>query len=53
MMTPLTLSAKELGAELGVAETYKKTPVGVFFGEAGRTVPDPFFGGRVLEDGLL
>ena len=40
---------RELGEELGVSDTYKKTPVGVFFGgegEAGKTVPDPFFGGE-------
>jgi cholesterol oxidase len=39
----------ELGVQLGVSDSYKKTPVGVFFGEpeqAGRTVPDPFFGGE-------
>jgi cholesterol oxidase len=37
---------RELGEELGVGDTYKKTPVGVFFGEAGKTVPDPYFGGE-------
>jgi cholesterol oxidase len=37
---------RELGEELGVADTYKKTPVGVFFGEPGKTVSDPFFGGE-------
>ncbi len=40
---------KELGEEMGVGETYKKTPVGVFFGGeggAGVTVPDPFFDGE-------
>jgi cholesterol oxidase len=37
---------RELGEEWGVADTYKKTPVGVFFGEPGKTVPDPFFGGE-------
>ncbi|HEY5343443.1 MAG TPA: GMC family oxidoreductase [Solirubrobacteraceae bacterium] len=40
---------RELGEELGVGDTYKKTPVGVFFGGeggAGITVPDPFFGGE-------
>jgi cholesterol oxidase len=37
---------RELGEELGVSETYKKTPVGVFFGEGGKTVEDPFFGGE-------
>src|SRR4029077_6965236 len=26
---------RELGEELGVGDSYKKTPVGIFFGEAG------------------
>jgi cholesterol oxidase len=40
---------RELGEELGVGDTYKRTPVGVFFGaegEAGKTVADPFFDGE-------
>ncbi len=40
---------RELGEHLGVSDTYQKTPVGIFFGEegeAGKTVPDPFFGGE-------
>jgi cholesterol oxidase len=40
---------RELGEELGVGDSYKKTPVGIFFGEEGAsgvTVPDPFFGGE-------
>ncbi len=40
---------RELGEELGVGDTYKRTPVGVFFGDegdAGKTVPDPFFDGE-------
>jgi cholesterol oxidase len=37
---------RELGEALGVGETYKKTPVGIFFGEPGETVPDPYFGGE-------
>ena len=40
---------RELGEELGVGDTYKKTPVGIFFGGedgAGITVSDPFFGGE-------
>jgi cholesterol oxidase len=38
---------KELGEELGVGDTYRKTPVGIFFGEQpGETVADPFFGGE-------
>jgi cholesterol oxidase len=37
---------RELGEELGVGDSYKKTPVGVYFGEPGKTVADPFFGGE-------
>jgi cholesterol oxidase len=37
---------RELGEELGVGETYQKTPIGVFLGEPGKTVPDPYFGGE-------
>ncbi len=34
-----------VAAEMGVGHTFRRTPVGVFFGAPGRTVPDPFFGG--------
>ncbi len=37
---------RELGQELGVDDTYKRTPVGIYFGEPGKTVADPFFGGE-------
>jgi cholesterol oxidase len=37
---------RELGEELGVGDTYTKTPIGVFLGEPGVTVPDPYFGGE-------
>jgi cholesterol oxidase len=37
---------KRLGEHLGVEASYGKTRVGVFLGEAGKTVPDPFFGGE-------
>jgi cholesterol oxidase len=40
---------RELGNHLGVSDTYQKTPVGIYFGEdgqAGKTVPDPFFDGE-------
>ncbi len=36
---------REFGEELGVGDTYRKTPIGVFLGEPGETVPDPYFGG--------
>jgi cholesterol oxidase len=37
---------KELGEQLGVGETFRNTRVGVFFGEPGTTVEDPYFGGE-------
>jgi cholesterol oxidase len=37
---------KELGEELGVGDTFRNTRVGVYFGEPGKTVDDPFFGGE-------
>ncbi|MBJ7354006.1 MAG: GMC family oxidoreductase [Thermoleophilaceae bacterium] len=40
---------KDLSEDFGVPETYKKTRVGVYFGDrdkAGETVPDPFFNGE-------
>jgi cholesterol oxidase len=37
---------REYAEEIGVAGTYAKTRVGVFLGEAGETVADPFFGGE-------
>jgi len=36
----------EFGRELGVSDTDTRTRVGVFLGEPGKTVPDPFFGGE-------
>jgi cholesterol oxidase len=37
---------RELGEHLGVGQTYRKTPVGVYQENPGKTVPDPFFGGE-------
>ncbi|HVH45737.1 MAG TPA: GMC family oxidoreductase [Labilithrix sp.] len=37
---------KEIADEMGRGHTFKKVNVGVFFGEPGKTVPDPFFGGE-------
>jgi cholesterol oxidase len=36
---------REFGDHIGASETYSKTRVGVFFGEPGVTVDDPYFGG--------
>jgi cholesterol oxidase len=36
---------RKVAADLGVPGSYHPTPVGVYFGQPGRTVPDPYFGG--------
>jgi cholesterol oxidase len=36
---------QEVAAEFGVASTFTRTPVGIFFGDPNREVPDPYFGG--------
>jgi cholesterol oxidase len=36
---------REFGEHIGAQATYAKTRVGVFFGEPGATVADPYFGG--------
>ena len=43
---PADLLLKEYGEEIGVGDTYKHTRVGAFFGEPGKEVADPFFGGE-------
>lgn len=43
--TPADLVLRQVAAEMGFADTYRPTPVGVFFGEPGVEVPDPYFGG--------
>ena len=44
-MTPADEVFKQVADEMGFGDTFVQTPVGVFFGEAGKTVPDPYFGG--------
>lgn len=36
---------REVAADMGVASSFRLTPVGVFFGPPGEEVPDPYFGG--------
>jgi cholesterol oxidase len=47
--TPSDEVMQKVAAEMGVAETYHPTPVGVFFGgpdaQPGEQVADPYFGG--------
>jgi cholesterol oxidase len=35
----------QVAGDLGVADSYRKPPVAVYFGEPGVTVEDPYFGG--------
>lgn len=37
---------RQMAEERGMGHTFRATDVGVFFGEAGATVPDPYFGGE-------
>jgi cholesterol oxidase len=40
------LVLKEMAEERGMGRTFRATDVGAYFGEAGVTVPDPFFNGE-------
>ncbi|QFU93881.1 Cholesterol oxidase [Amycolatopsis sp. YIM 10] len=44
-VTPSDEVMQKVAADLGVAESYHPTPVGVYFGEPGKRVADPYFGG--------
>ncbi|BBH16665.1 cholesterol oxidase [Nocardioides baekrokdamisoli] len=48
--TPADQIMKKVAADLGVADSYHATPVGVFFGDTdgprGQDVADPYFGGE-------
>lgn len=37
---------RQIAAELGQEHTFAPTAVGVYFGEEGKTAPDPYFGGE-------
>lgn len=42
---PVDTLMRGLARDLGVPDGYRRTPVAVYFGEAGKTVPDPYFDG--------
>lgn len=44
--TPADEVMREVGERMGVADTYRPTPLGIYFGEPGVEVPDPYFGGE-------
>ncbi len=43
--TPSDEVMRQVAEEMGVVDTFRPTPVGVFFGSPGETVKDPYFGG--------
>ena len=44
-ITPADEVMQKVAADMGVAESFHPTPVGVYFGKPGVEAPDPFFGG--------
>ncbi|WP_404352679.1 GMC family oxidoreductase [Phycicoccus jejuensis] len=42
---PVERAMRGAAEDLGVADTFRHTPVGVYFGRPGETVDDPFFDG--------
>jgi len=44
-VTPSDVVMKDVAEDMGVGHTFHPTPVGVFFGEPGVEVDDPYFGG--------
>ncbi|PRY43628.1 GMC family oxidoreductase [Umezawaea tangerina] len=43
--TPADVVMQQVAGDMGVADSYHPTPVGVYFGEPGVEVADPYFGG--------
>jgi cholesterol oxidase len=37
---------RQIAEDMGRPDTYHATRVGIYFGEVGKTVPDPYFGGE-------
>ncbi|MFB0517137.1 MAG: GMC family oxidoreductase N-terminal domain-containing protein, partial [Candidatus Neomarinimicrobiota bacterium] len=46
VITPADEYLKECAADIGRDDTFHVNDVGIYFGEEGVTVPDPFFAGR-------
>ena len=44
-LTPSDVVMREVAKDMGVAESYHPTPVGVYFGKPGQNAKDPYFGG--------
>lgn len=44
--SPADALLKEIAEPWGMADTFTRTPVAVYFGEPGQAAPDPYFGGE-------
>ena len=44
--TPADKVLREMAQDYGREHTFRPTNVSIYFGESGKTVPDPFFGGE-------
>ncbi|WP_216210367.1 FAD-dependent oxidoreductase [Amycolatopsis aidingensis] len=44
-VTPADEVMRKVAADMGVADSYHPTPVGVYFGKPGEQAEDPYFGG--------
>jgi cholesterol oxidase len=44
--TPADRVMREVARRMGVADSYRPTPLGIWFGEPGVEVEDPYFGGE-------
>jgi len=42
---PADFLLRDIAEQLGREDTFSPTPVGIYFGEPGKQVPDPYFGG--------
>ncbi|MFO0579975.1 MAG: GMC family oxidoreductase [Polyangia bacterium] len=45
-LTPIDHIFRKVAADMGRAERFEATDVAVYFGEPGKRVPDPYFGGK-------
>jgi cholesterol oxidase len=44
-LSPSDVELKKAATQLGYGDTFQMAPLGIYFGEAGKTVSDPYFGG--------
>ncbi|MEY4418065.1 MAG: hypothetical protein RIQ88_503 [Actinomycetota bacterium] len=44
-LSPSDIELKKAASKLGYGDTFQMAPLGIYFGEPGKTVSDPYFGG--------